>query len=310
MPPHRRFTRAENTEQIDEARQIFVPGVTLFDHDNLNQWLNNRNDKINISLLMHKFVPWYRDNNRIAKEKRFDILRGSGTRRVTHNYKTEHLKDIVRLSQISPANYQQIKNRHFFDQSCSFCLTTRTRLLIGFAGSGTVLENSLCLHPLYGFPVIPGSALKGLARHYCQEFNNLFKQAEIEEIFGNEPGEKDKDKLKEGKVVFLDAWPEEWAENGFLELDVISPHYSKYYNQKTLPADNLNPVPVVFLAVRKGVKFRFCLLPSRFYRKTDGDLIKKVRNCLKQALINYGAGAKTGSSYGYFEEIKEVKCPE
>ena len=298
MPSHQRFRPDENTERIDEAKQIFVPGVTLFDHDGLNRWLNNRNDKINISLLMHKFVPWYRDNRGRLRERKIIIF-----------------KIVARLSKTKPVNYQQLKNRHFFDRSCSFCLTTRTRLLIGFAGSGTVLENSLCLHPLYGFPVIPGSALKGLARHYGRDFNlfnQAVNQAEIEEIFGNEPGEKNKDKLKEGKVVFLDAWPEEWEENGFLELDVISPHYSEYYNQRTLPADNLNPVPVVFLAVRKGVNFRFCLLPSRFYKEADGDLINRVMSCLKQALINYGAGAKTGSSYGYFKELKnkEAGCPE
>lgn len=44
-----------------------------------------------------------------------------------------------------------------------FELTVDYRLVVGF-GAEHVLETSLCLHRIYGFPMIPGSALKGVAR--------------------------------------------------------------------------------------------------------------------------------------------------
>src|SRR5437763_2983413 len=47
-------------------------------------------------------------------------------------------------------------------------LSTVGRLIVGL-GSENVLETGIRLHHTYGLPVIPGSALKGLAAHYCNE---------------------------------------------------------------------------------------------------------------------------------------------
>ena len=46
---------------------------------------------------------------------------------------------------------------------------TRQRLIVGL-GTDNVLETGITLHHTYGTPVIPGSALKGLAAHYCNKF--------------------------------------------------------------------------------------------------------------------------------------------
>jgi CRISPR-associated protein Cmr6 len=169
--------------------------------------------------------------------------------------------------------------------------------LIGFAGSDTILENSLSLHPYYGFPVIPGPSLKGITRHYCREYEGLPDDAMLR-IFGNESEEKE---AKEGEVVFFDAWPERWPSDGkgLLELDVMSPHYSEYYSQKKFPSDDQDPIPIVFLAIRKGIDFRFCLVPSRVCK--DINIVRLGKCYLEKALKTFGAGAKTGSSYGYFE---------
>src|SRR5208282_6501432 len=45
-------------------------------------------------------------------------------------------------------------------------LATASRLVVGL-GSENVLKMGLRLHHTYGTPIIPGSALKGLASHYC-----------------------------------------------------------------------------------------------------------------------------------------------
>ncbi|MDR1621244.1 MAG: hypothetical protein LBS00_02590, partial [Synergistaceae bacterium] len=42
------------------------------------------------------------------------------------------------------------------------------RMIIGL-GVSNVLEAGLTLNPIYGAPLIPGSALKGLAAHYCSK---------------------------------------------------------------------------------------------------------------------------------------------
>jgi len=44
-----------------------------------------------------------------------------------------------------------------------FEMTTISRLVVGL-GIESVIETSLALHGIHGFPIIPGSALKGLAR--------------------------------------------------------------------------------------------------------------------------------------------------
>jgi CRISPR type III-B/RAMP module RAMP protein Cmr6 len=45
----------------------------------------------------------------------------------------------------------------------SFAAEPDYRLVIGF-GTEHVLETNLCLHRIYGFPIIPGSAVKGITR--------------------------------------------------------------------------------------------------------------------------------------------------
>ncbi len=47
-------------------------------------------------------------------------------------------------------------------------LATTGRLIVGL-GSESVLETGIRLHHTYGMPIIPGSALKGLAAHYCDQ---------------------------------------------------------------------------------------------------------------------------------------------
>jgi CRISPR-associated protein Cmr6 len=46
-----------------------------------------------------------------------------------------------------------------------FTLRAASRVIVGL-GAESVLETSIRLHQVYGFPIIPGSALKGLARGY------------------------------------------------------------------------------------------------------------------------------------------------
>lgn len=274
----------------------FVPGLKAVNRDDLAQCLPGSNgQEVNISLLFHKYPTWSKSCDQ----------QGSLTKIILPpSYKKHHLDKVVKLAAKPPKHCKELKARHFLDQKCTFLLETKTRLLVGFAGTGTVFENSISLHPFYGFPVIPGSSIKGLGRSFCR-YDKKIKEEKIVEMFGNEP--ETREGIEEGGVVFLDAWPEssgspeKWvAKDGVLETDIMTPHYGKYYsNRGLLPSDADSPNPIVFLAVPRGVQFRFCLLPSRTCR--DEKIVSAAKDYLISALKTFGIGAKTGSSYGYFK---------
>src|SRR5579872_1290626 len=141
------------------------------------------------------------------------------------------------------------------DRSCgSERLSTASRLIVGL-GSENVLETGLQLHHTYGVPIIPGSALKGLASHYCHdvwgqrqnasapEENLLFRRGEKHHslLFGTtEDG---------GVITFHDAWiVPELLKDGALRLDVMTPHHPKWQTNEAPPTDFDSPVPVSFLS--------------------------------------------------------------
>ncbi len=171
----------------------------------------------------------------------------------------------------------------------SVTLRAASRVIVGL-GAESVLETSIRLHRVYGFPVIPGSALKGLARAYAElvegknESDRFFA-----DIFGKSPPE-----AQSGKVVFFDAIPANPA-NLKLELDVMNPHYAAYYQGTQPPADYHNPVPVFFLTIGAGSEFLF-VAASR-----EGHLAERAREWLTKALAEMGVGAKTVAGYGIWE---------
>lgn len=175
--------------------------------------------------------------------------------------------------------------------SSGFEKTISWRMIIGL-GAAHPQETSMTLHHIYGIPYIPGSAIKGVTRHWVilDKFNNDEKKAEKNEEFKQIFGIQD----KQGKVIFFDAYP---AGEIKLKIDVMTPHYGPYYSDtsgKTPPADYHNPNPIKFLTVEK-TKFKF------FLASKDDDLRKKAFQWLKEALEKYGIGAKTYLGYGFFE---------
>lgn len=99
-----------------------------------------------------------------------------------------------------------------------------------------------------------------------------------------------------GTVAFLAAYPD--SDPG-LELDVLTPHHSKYYSgEKDKASDTEEPVPVFFPAVKAGSRFSFPLLPLR--KAGPGD-VKIARRWLRCGLEVFGLGAKTAAGYGWFD---------
>jgi CRISPR-associated protein Cmr6 len=110
---------------------------------------------------------------------------------------------------------------------------------------------------------------------------------------------------RQGNIVFFDAFP---CAEPTLEVDIMNPHYSDYYNDndaKTPPADYLSPVPIHFLTVgrqaarsKEALKFQF-VLGLRQNSKEDKELLKTATDWLNEALTQQGIGAKTAVGYGY-----------
>ncbi|MEW6419780.1 MAG: type III-B CRISPR module RAMP protein Cmr6 [Nitrospirota bacterium] len=181
----------------------------------------------------------------------------------------------------------------------SFSGMTEYRLIIGLGGAH-VLETGLTLHPLYGFPYIPASSVKGIARAYA-EMSKEASEDELREIFGSEDKNKVLETNREGKVVFLDGLPTEFPK---LEIDIMNPHYGDYYQGNKPPADYLSPNPITFLTVATGQEFSFLLFSK------DVSLVEKAEQWLKEGLSQLGAGGKTNVGYGYFKIVEQQQAIE
>ncbi len=199
-----------------------------------------------------------------------------------------------------------LKRQHAIAQSLhssgwhieSFTAITDSRLIIGLGGT-SVIETGITLHPLYGFPYLPGSGLKGLARAYAEIAVDPKPSAdELREIFGSE--DKNPHNVannRQGKVFFMDGLPTQFPK---LELDIMNPHYGEYYRGEKPPADYLNPVPVTFLAIAAEQGFSFAIY-SR-----DKALVEKAKTWLIGGLTELGAGGKTNVGYGYFKDAQST----
>jgi CRISPR-associated protein Cmr6 len=190
---------------------------------------------------------------------------------------------------------------------------TSWRLVIGL-GASHPQETSMTLHHIYGIPYIPGSAIKGVTRHWAvlkfadnNRKNNEKLEDAIKRIAGALESGNDlnievnkitfKDLIEifgtqkqKGKVIFFDAYPVGEIK---LKIDIMNPHYPKYYSEGQAPTDWQNPVPIKFLTV-EDTKFQFYLVSK------NEDLLKKSSDLLKEALKYHGIGAKTSLGYGIF----------
>lgn len=161
-----------------------------------------------------------------------------------------------------------------------FQAVNRGRLLVNHTGG--IIENcNLAFHRFFGFPIISGSALKGIARSAASADGD---SARFARVFGG----VDKGKSERaGSVAFLAAFP---ADDGWnLAVDVLTSHHG---------CDTRNPTPVFFPAVEAGAVFDFMIAPTA--RTEDGDL-EFAERYLKLALTENGVGAKTAAGYGWFE---------
>ncbi|RLC85760.1 MAG: type III-B CRISPR module RAMP protein Cmr6 [Chloroflexi bacterium] len=188
---------------------------------------------------------------------------------------------------------------------------TDWRFITGLGRKGP-LEVGFTFHRIYGFPIIPGSGLKGLARAYAYfALLEAAPDSKAEEnpdfiaIFGRAPERgEDESTASAGGAVFFEAIP---LDNPDLELDIMNPHYPDYYTGQDAPTDGQNPKPVFFLTVKPGVRFAFAV---GWRGEPNPEAHALAVEWLKKGLEKLGAGAKTGAGYGYWQSLGAARVPE
>jgi CRISPR-associated protein Cmr6 len=217
-----------------------------------------------------------------------------------------------------------------------FEATPDYRFVVGF-GAEHVLETNICLHRIYGFPIVPGSALKGLTR--ARAFWHLAEQLEVppgcleqlDELLREGDGEKQRNIWEEiTNCDEVTTWsPQEkdlsrWqnaardfyqifgtTERGggvvffdaypvgapAVETDILNPHYGEYYQDET----NQKPPADYYNPV--PTFFLTVAKGSRFefaIASKDSALAETAESWLKQALTELGIGGKTTAGYGFW----------
>lgn len=192
----------------------------------------------------------------------------------------------------------------------TFRATLEASLIVNQAGG--ILENAgMCLHRHFGTPFIPGSAVKGAARHAAwvawkaekdpEQKAKLAK--EIAHLFGYPTNEKGLDaylaemgwkEATAGTICFMAAVPEGTAKLG---VDIVNCHHKEYYaGNRPEAVDDEAPIPNYFPSVQKGVRFVFTLIPIR----GEKNALESAKKWLVEAITLQGMGAKTAAGYGWF----------
>ena len=153
------------------------------------------------------------------------------------------------------------------------------------------VENGFLWHHTHGVPYLPGASVKGLvgawAKYWERETKDIWQP-----ILGS--------KSQVGEVIFFDALPEGPV---MLTADIMTPHYSEYYQDGKPPGDWINPNPIPFLSVKQGAIFGFIVAPRRQSAEAASHC-ETACHWLTNALDWIGAGAKTAVGYGRFNEAR------
>ncbi len=273
----------------------------------LNQ---NNNDRSNLSLLFNRLClhidePAEKESG--AKEQTLESL--------IHGYKAP---GYLKLYKYALKKWRQKMEKS--DDVICFEMKTISPMVIGKRDQN-VHEFGMTLQLPWGTPVIPGSAVKGVAsafahqtggEHWYKKQSNK-RQSPEDAIAAASAGKHslvmfggitaDNDEYA-GCLDFFDAW---WVPSGnhtsaaspFCK-DIINSHYSVYYQDgKTAPHGMENPIPNPFAVIKPGEKFLFAIKGPQTWGKL-------AKNILVKAAADFGFGAKTGLGYG---RLKYIKTP-
>ncbi|WP_077272726.1 type III-B CRISPR module RAMP protein Cmr6 [Acidithiobacillus caldus] len=173
--------------------------------------------------------------------------------------------------------------------SIGFTLALQQRLYIGLTRDNPV-ETGVTVAHSYGMPIIPGSAVKGLARasaEYIEQQSGNISRAAITWLFG-EGG----DTGEGGGVYYHDAWWCDGNQQPPFVAEIVTPHHSEYYQEGKGPDSDMDsPTPAPQIAVQ-----------GSFYFVIEGapEWTAVAAALLQAGLTQWGVGGKKSSGYGIF----------
>ncbi|MEJ5369567.1 MAG: type III-B CRISPR module RAMP protein Cmr6 [Bryobacteraceae bacterium] len=233
------------------------------------------------------------------------------------------------------------------------CEATATAPFTTGLGNEHPLENGFSFLNPYGLPYLPGSGVKGVVREAARQLaTGMWEDSRgwhtepvgaftvredgeerkialtaLDVLFGRETPEGESDHFR-GVLTFWDVVPV--IQEKSLRVEVMTPHQSHYYQQKTdrksgdskSPHDSGQPNPILFLTVPPGAEFAFhvvCDLPrlKRVAPALLGEVEPGKEPLWKQLLEAafehafqwLGFGAKTAVGYGAMQRAAAPAAP-
>lgn len=160
------------------------------------------------------------------------------------------------------------------------------RLIVGSGERANPHEIGIALHGTTGWPIIPGSSLKGLAAAWARDEG--VDPDRYQHIFGHPIDRASNEDQPEGRVVFYDALP---CSTMSIRVDVVNPHHRNEWT---------NPIPSHFLVIAGGSLELFVAADAQ----EDCD---EALGWLKKGMDDLGVGAKTAAGYGYLTEVSTFR---
>ena len=183
--------------------------------------------------------------------------------------------------------------------------TTSTAPFATGLGNEHPIENGFAFLTPYGLPYLAGSGVKGILRRSMQELHSDdeagFTPEAINALFGTETGPGDAtlpEDARRGALDFWDVFPQPAGNK--LVVEIMTPHFGKYYQGDETPHDSGAPVPVSFLAVPAKSQFDFHVVcqPSRLPEALQNQWQALLNRAFQHAFEWVGFGAKTSVGYG------------
>jgi CRISPR-associated protein Cmr6 len=268
----------------------------------------------------HKFLTYFR-NFQDSDGRAFDPYKGKaklvaplpspGPQKHTEQaqLKVEFdgvLNEVCKLPSSSTTQVAALRNRqqslilHFGTNGYRISTRSTAPFATGL-GNEHPIENGFAFLTPYGLPYLAGSGAKGILRRSMQELRDDreegFTDEAIAALFGPEKIDKPED-AQRGALDFWDVFPN--PVGGKLVVEIMTPHYGKYYQGDETPHDSGAPVPVSFLAVPAKSQFDFHVVCQA--DRLPVSLRNQWRSLLDRAFQHafewVGFGAKTSVGYG------------
>lgn len=244
-------------------------------------------------LLFDKFANAWRENRKDGKHVFFEFDKGPAGKAGANDWINGFNRLVGDPTLLTEACRRQ---RQLIERmgGATLFVTNMDRFVTGM-GREHPLENGFAWHHTLGVPYLPGSSLKGMLRAWLGETKGSIEGDKFKESddfllwFGNQS--------QIGRVVLFDMLP---LEPPVLDVDVMTPHYGPYYQDRQTPGDWHNPMPITFLTVAASQSWQLGVALVDRTNTLEKGKLQKLAAVLLEAMDIMGVGAKVAVGYGHF----------